>query len=1155
MARSPFQGTWIAGIRPTVVQKPDTIVKLNGELDLLGCPSCRKRVDWNKYITSVQTDLNIESCPGSATISMSVPAHSVDDVFYEGEILITEMMEVEIFDKGAFLVEGLPQYYPTFWGMVVDVTTAYSAGVYTINITCADILKWWELCQMNINPAFTGPGGKTQMGRSIFGNVLFGTNPYDMIWTLAQQSFGDVVVGTGSLTSLHKDGQQQKTFNAAFGDMMLYWQDRFSRIRSNLLLYGTRGVAVRGDQLFESYKKQGGYKKFTAQGPGPLASKTVRQANGGDSGSQMVFDPTDPGVTAFRTQFSQAGQVNFWQSEYQTKLQIANACKEAIGFEFYMDVTGDIVFKPPFYNLDILGNKPVSWIQDIDIIDMSEVKSEAEVVTQIQIQGSFGGNVDYGLGEETTPGTSVTDYHLLRKYGWRTHTFSSEFMASPLLMFYTGMDMLDRINTKRNRLTVTIPKRAELRLGFPIYIACLDQVWYIQGISHSTTFGGAATTSLTLTAQRKKFHAPKGIGTIELTSLKGAAVSNSSGEPLKGPKPSSRELAAGGRFKANIGAAESLPPDPNVALQPGQDNPYDTLVLRHPKTGRAVGYPNVVMAYTRPFQAPPESLAKTAGNKTAKEKKATPNKKDIETKAGKIVEDLASKAHQADESDKIREKLVNNRYSYGLNSAGVYTYLHDLSAVIQDVVMLPKSNVDFGTKASKGFEGSTGMIRPVSDERGFEVIGHFRYGRGVSLTDGSLVLNETVENPGAINSRASVQPQLALGGGLQESLMAQSRGLTTAQVYSTNPAQAMLDIAPDIITAGILDPNTKEPTFVETRDNFVDTAPLGSPEQEGGTNKNFQATVEASQLSRALTLTEMHERMAAITGTATDCHCLLGRPELEFMSAGYEFKTLTGNSVVGPVANDEDLDDMQADQLNGYMNERAAAIEAAGVDARRLAEADPSLVNEPDAVRLPEINERVVVAEAKAAATWDAQNPLPGSPGGPLTTGTSPKAVVSVMERVESFMAGLYRNLDQVHQEYEKAVRGDLVPPKMTEEQLRFGTGPNLGKVSPPYGPMGRAVGGDPVAIAQTFDSAVDTLAEDWNQFSDDLQKQTKAAELKAEIQALKIELSAVETEIGLLQQAAAFTFRGADIPPDLANKRDQLIQRIANKEFELATL
>ena len=35
-----------------------------------------------------------------------------------------------------------------------------------------------------------------------------------------------------------------------------------------------------------------------------------------------------------------------------------------------------------------------------------------------------------------TPATSVTDYHLLRHYGWRVETFNSEFMGSTIHMFY-----------------------------------------------------------------------------------------------------------------------------------------------------------------------------------------------------------------------------------------------------------------------------------------------------------------------------------------------------------------------------------------------------------------------------------------------------------------------------------------------------------------------------------------------------------------------------------------------------------------------------------------------------------------------------------------------------------------------------------------------
>ena len=885
MARGPFQGTYQSGVRPTVVTAPDALVYINGELDVIGCPNCRRRFDLNKYITSVQADLSVESVPGSASISLAIPRHAVDDFYFEGEPVITPMMEVEIFAKGYYLLEGLPQYYPIFWGLVTEVGNAYSGGEHTVTIQCADILKWWELCKMNVNPAFTQAAG--QKGRSIFGNVFFGTNPYDVIWSLAQQAFGDVIIGTGSLVSLYKEGAQQRTFQNSLSDIMRYWNERFTRIRSNLLLYGSSGVAVRGDTLQTSYEKG----KST---PGkPFASSAVRHANGGSGGGQMVFDPVDPSVVAFRTQFSQAGQVNFWQSEYQTKLELANAAKEAVGYEFFMDVNGDIVFKPPFYNLDVLSNKPTSWIQDIDIIDYDFSESEAEVVTQVVLQGSFGGNIDYGMPEECTPYTSVTDYHLLRKYGWRSQTYNSEFLGDPSLMFYVGLDLLDRYNSRRHRGTINIPLRPELRLGFPIYVAPFDQVWYVQGISHNIQFGGRAQTTLTLTARRGKFISPRGIGKLAMTSYGSGQSGGSNKQAASKPDPkigySSRQLASNARFSLDYGDVAQLPPSGTPPGQPAEggkapDDPYAPLILRHPKTGRIMGHPNVVMMYTRPFAPTPDQLSGNLGRKkAAAQKKITPaQQKANDQRLLQEVKNVAD-VYANQKADDLDSKHLSNRYSFGVTSAGVYIYAHDRTQVIKDILLLPTSRLSVTSGQSNPFGGTTGMIRPVSDERGFEVVGHFRYGRGVALRDGALVLGD--------KTRVDVGTQLALSGTLYDSLVAQSSGLVSMSTRYANPADAVARLQPeDLQTAAVINPETGAPEYVNTGTNFVDTAPLGSPEQQG-----VPVSVEATQLSRALTLAEMTVRMDAYYPNE-NCPCLLGRSDLAFINVGYQVKTLGQSS-------------------------------------------------------------------------------------------------------------------------------------------------------------------------------------------------------------------------------------------------------------------
>lgn len=1099
MARGPYQGTFVGGIRPTVVTAPDALVYINGNSEAVGCTQCRRKFPFNKYITSIQVDLSVDSAPGSASINLSIPRHAIDDFFFDGVPIVSPMMEIEIFSKGYFLIEGLPQYYPIFWGLVTEVSDNYSGGEHTVTIQCADILKWWELCKMATNSAFTSPSPGAG-GMSLMGNVFFGSNPYDVIWTLAQQSFGDVVVGTGSLLSMVKESSQKDTFKAAMSDIMMYWNDRFTRIRSNLLLYGVNGVAVRGDTLYESMNpsKDGKVNPFNAKG---VASRAVGLANGGKDAGQMVFDPTDPNVVAFKTQF----QVNvpFWQSEYQTKLELATAAKEAIGFEFYMDVDGSIVFKPPFYNLDILGNKPVSWIQDIDIIDWGFSDSEAEVVTQVQMQGSMTGNIDYGFGEETTPTTTVTDYHLLRQYGWRVQTVNSEFLGDTTAMFYHGMDILDRLNSRRHRGSVTIPIRPELRLGFPVYIASKDQIWYVTGISHNIQFGGRATTSLTLSARRGKFVAPLGTGTIKLTSFQGKAAPT---DPNKSKVTlSSRQLQAGGRFQVDIPNPAVIPP-----LSPpkagNQKSPYDPMILRHPKTGRLVGYPNAVMVYSRPVKAPPNVVAKNAGR--AEQTKVAPapgQQKARDERMKNERDDIVGKLNFNNDV-KLRERYITNRYSYGVNSAGAYVYARDANKVIQEILLVQAKSIDI--KAPQGTvdapKHSSGMIRPVSDERGFEVIGHFRYGRGVSLRDGRLILSDGKprDKDKKFDQSANIDTPVALAGDLYATLAAQSQGITALTTQYENPADILSRMTPDDRqTAGFINPDTGKAEWAATEDHFVDTAPLGSPEQAG-----VDPSVEAGQLSRALTLAEMTVQDETVNDTS--CACVLGRADLTFLNVGYNLKVL--NTTVS------------------------------------------------DSSSLPSLFGNGAGASAAESFT-NTKLPVVADTGGKLA---------DFISKIDTYLWDLYSALDGPHMEYERGLRGDLLPVDTNSAtDLRFGTTtPTQGNLSPPFNAPGRLVVGDPRALAVQADSATHDLAKQWDNFGKDLKKNSEKAGLQKEISNAQSDLTATLKQLealrgappGAASEAVAKSLGGPDaatLAKRLEDRAGQLRREIDNNQAKLGLL
>lgn len=976
---------------------------------------------------------------------MTVPAHTLDEFLVDGDPIITPMMEVEIYSKGYFLVEGVPQYYPIFWGMVTEVSGSYSEGNHTYTISCSDILKWWELCQVNINLAFTSPVG-TQLGRNIFGNVFFGKNPFDVIWTLCLQSMGDVIVGTSSLTSLYKDAAQGAVFKDTLTDMMLYWEERFSRIRSGLLLYGVNGAFVRGDSLWQAYRSGG-----ANQGK-PFASTAVAKANGGDPEKQLVFDPTDPNVTAFRTQFMQAGEINFWQSEYETKLKIAQACRDAIGYELFMDVDGSIVFKPPFYNLDVLDNKPISWINDIDILSADFAESESEVVTQLQIQGSMYGNVDYGLPEELTPHVSVTDYHLLRKYGWRVQNVTSEFLGSPHLMFYHGLDLMDRMNSKRFKGTVVIPHRPELRLGFPVWIPHREQFWYVAGISHSVEMGGRATTTLTLTARRGKFSAPRGVASFRPS--KGASV----------PSNLSPKGAAQQSWELKMGEAAVFPPS-DVNVTSVSNSPYDPVTLRHPKTGKRLGFPNVVMVHTRPFKPSPESLAKIKGEnpKGGAQQTASKTKKDTKTKEANREASKIGQGLTEDEVSSLKARINQNRHTYGLNSSGVYVYAHDKFGALNQFTLIDSRKISVqGNPANTPKFDQSVMIRPVSDDRGFEVVGHFRYGRGVSLRDGSLVLTDGEER-----KKASVATPLALSGDLYSLLVSQSQGLTSVIDVYKSPSEALATLSPEeTTTAAVFTPEgTAQFYNPSDKGTYVGVAaPKDSPQAKG-----LPVTVEAGQLSRALTLAELTVQQGGTSATPTgsgngSCSCLLNRSNLSFLMTGFQVKALPyGSLPTNPVG-------VNADLSSGSASAGSQEFE----DVTFGSFGDDLFFDTPQ-------------------------------PASALT-------VDEVRSKIDGYLFSLYDALDRPYKQYTDGIQGKLLDSTRTENLNPldlFSEAPDPNNaLAPPYSNFNRAGLGDPAALAQQASTAYSSAAKAAKSFGDDLKRAQKRAALTQQIANLNADRS-----------------------------------------------
>lgn len=631
--KSAYRGSWKLNQRPVVKYTPDALVFLNGETSLPGCSVCRGRIEVQRFITQLSVDAGTDTLSHTASISMSVPKTQGQQLGIDGHFKIHPGLEVNIYMRGWFPLRGTfsgftreefvgsdeddPEdpskwvsypYYPVFHGMITGVDgPSYSDGSYTVNFSCSSLLHFWQYVNISTSAANLAQKPTNDPSRpTLFGHTFNNMHPFGIMYTLYRDVAGaaagvefalsgqsNVDASAGGLAAAASDGGRQLYDNVA-----LYWEQRFKTRIQNLRMYGVNGRLFNSAQQaylgsasnrdLQNLLPSTQYGDPKGQRPeiDPFSSNfSIAKALGlADGGMDVTFasfatEGTDLAslnlldMFAFTQAVAEVGTVNLWETTYQTKIDIANAVCEITGYEFYQDVDGDLVFKPPFYNLDTSSNRYYR-LEDTDIISFSQNEKEPQA-TYINVRGTwFKGWTDIVPNDGATAKRSVyVDYKLVARFGWRQASLDISYTTDPRMLFYIGMARMDLLNIDVHSAQCTIPIRPELRPGYPVYVPYLDSYFYITQLSHSFSFGGQCTTSLTLTCRRSKFYAP---GFLE--------------------KPNPGESAIS---KIRLDRTD-LPPRPLEVYDKGSN------------TFRIVGFPNVVMALD-PTKANPSFFPVGAG--------------------------------------------------------------------------------------------------------------------------------------------------------------------------------------------------------------------------------------------------------------------------------------------------------------------------------------------------------------------------------------------------------------------------------------------------------------------------------------------------------------------------------------------------------------
>lgn len=433
---------------------------------------------------------------------------------------------------------GIPvnPYYQVFHGVVTEASHEYSGGEYTASMSCSDVLHFWQNLKISTNGAVFGPrpgGAASGVEPTLQGHTFQGASPYSIIYTLYRVGFGAAGAVEYSLAQeTNVDVLSEVSGQTHYKSAALWWEKRWASNSMRLKMYGADGTLYnawsqsylgvfsgknpeqlnklvgKGSKDLDPFGKSAD--KSLAKiardlGYNPLSSQvSIAVGKGGNVSKQDTLKQQ-----AFCLDISILGNVNLFETEYLSKLEIANAVRTITGFEFYQDVSGDLVFKPPMYNMDT-SSDPVYVIEDTDLISISQSEREPEATyikgtgTHAAVAGVKGVSLDGWLGMNST----YVDYRLVAQFGWRESEFESSYISDSRALFVLAMNRLDLVNVGCKSASISIPLRPELRPGYPVYVRYLDCFYYIQSMSHSFQFGGQCTTTINGVGKRAKFNAP-----------------------------------------------------------------------------------------------------------------------------------------------------------------------------------------------------------------------------------------------------------------------------------------------------------------------------------------------------------------------------------------------------------------------------------------------------------------------------------------------------------------------------------------------------------------------------------------------------------------------------------------------------------------------
>src|SRR5271154_1262934 len=794
-ALAPQASNTIRNISQTVQEReiiktaPDVVVYIDGLPYLTNfyindprTGATQTLVNFNDHVTQFSANYDTDSMVPNCTISLEVPNYQKYLYFMPGgNNLLATMAQVQVYAKSYWLsAQGDTVYRRVFKGVTSHISYSDNGKTLEVQIQCQGILYLLEKMQVNIHPS-VNTAHHTAEAPTIFQSKY----AHGDCFTIIQQAFLDPLRSDmfqiGSLQSAFMN-KGNPFYDAIKHGYMAKWQAILYNLVKDVHVYGPYkdyGSTNQGSTGAPVVMKRGpewasGEKRKATSAMTKNVTQTEAQMVAERTASIAGTNSSYYGNIAQFLPFRNVTALDLTNNVIVNRLDVIREVVKMIDFEAYQDIDGKIIVKPPLYNLDVtnLGTRsgqtqtavassansltnPLTAIYPGNnpfVIYLSEILTENETEDQAAIRRTrttVVGNALRQLGnnyrDDIKPVGEFIDIAKLAKFGLREEPMYQvpwiDLGNMPALFCHAAAETA-RANRGYRTYTFTIPMRPELKLGFPVFIPHRDFYAYIKSIQLNFTIGGTATMTVTADSVRRRVlvNTSQTIGSGNNQKTVGSLYTPAPNLILqwtKNPPPSTQTNPNASPNSAEYysGLAAHLAQGTNAGVSTDTSNPTNEVGLS---------------------KDVPHAKKNPDGSKTG----ISPQQKKIHSiKANNVAAKMGNQfstsvASYVVKNDGNQQQGTKSSKSYG-PGGGYFTdkrpadfaYMQTITGHVsksQTTTAIPSTTTSAtgatSTTVTQGTATTTGTtlnysVLPYTDDKGYEVISPFPWGRWQNLND------------------------------------------------------------------------------------------------------------------------------------------------------------------------------------------------------------------------------------------------------------------------------------------------------------------------------------------------------------------------------------------------------------------------------------